>query len=98
MTYINVRVDEKIKEQAEKIYEELGITMSAAINVFLKQTIRENGLPFELKLNHNKPLSFASLDENQFNSIISSGFDEYVEGKILTSEQVKTQMKKDFGV
>ncbi|MBQ8292363.1 MAG: type II toxin-antitoxin system RelB/DinJ family antitoxin [Bacilli bacterium] len=46
---INIRVDKEIKEKCEKIYESLGINMSIAINLFLNQTIRANGIPFEIK-------------------------------------------------
>ena len=46
---INIRVDKELKEKCEKIYESLGINMSIAINLFLNQTIRVNGIPFEIK-------------------------------------------------
>ena len=49
-TNINIRTDSDIKENAERIFEQLGMSMSTAVNVFLRQTIRENGIPFELKL------------------------------------------------
>lgn len=50
-TNINIRTDKNIKAAAEKIFEELGLNMTSAVNIFLRQTIRENGIPFELKLN-----------------------------------------------
>ena len=50
-TNLNIRIDKEIKEQSEKIFEEIGISMTAAINMFLRATIRENGIPFSLKLN-----------------------------------------------
>ena len=50
-TNLNIRTDSKIKQAAEKIFEELGLSMSSAVNIFLRQTIRENGIPFALKLN-----------------------------------------------
>lgn len=45
---INIRVDKELKEKSEKIFESLGINMSIAINLFLNQTIRVNGIPFDL--------------------------------------------------
>lgn len=45
---INIRVDKELKEKCEKIFESLGINMSIAINLFLNQTIRTNGIPFEI--------------------------------------------------
>ena len=49
-TNLNVRTDSDIKEAAERIFEALGLNMTTAVNIFLRQTIRENGIPFELKL------------------------------------------------
>lgn len=45
---INIRVDRELKEKCEKIYESMGINMSIAINLFLNQTVRVNGIPFEI--------------------------------------------------
>ena len=46
MTNLNVRVDSKIKQQAEELFNSLGLNMSTAINVFLRQSIEAEGLPF----------------------------------------------------
>ncbi len=51
-TNLNIRTDKEVKLAAEKIFEELGLNMTTAINMFLRQTIRENGIPFSLKLNN----------------------------------------------
>lgn len=44
---IQVRIDEDIKSQAVEILNDLGMDASTAINVFLRQVIAENGLPFQ---------------------------------------------------
>ena len=49
MANINVRIDEKVKKAAEKVFNEVGITASTAINMFYKQVIRTNSIPFEIK-------------------------------------------------
>lgn len=46
---INVQVDSKTKKEATAILNGLGLSMSAAINVFLKQVVKSDGLPFEVK-------------------------------------------------
>lgn len=48
-TTINIRTDKETKEMASLLFEELGLSLSGAINIFLKKSIKENGLPFELK-------------------------------------------------
>jgi len=49
-TYVQARIDPRIKEEARNILDELGISMSEAIVVYLKQIILQRGIPFELKL------------------------------------------------
>ena len=48
---LNIRTDKEIKEKAENIFQELGLNMTTAINMFLRTSIRENGIPFDLKIN-----------------------------------------------
>ena len=45
---INVMVDRETKEEATNILKDLGLSMSTAINLFLKQVIKRDGLPFEV--------------------------------------------------
>ncbi|GHU76644.1 hypothetical protein FACS189461_4460 [Spirochaetia bacterium] len=48
MTNINVRTDSEIKARAQQIFESMGLDMSTAVNIFLRQTVRQNDLPFVL--------------------------------------------------
>ena len=48
MTQISLRVDEEVKRNAEKTFNDIGLSMSTAINIFLKKVARENRIPFEL--------------------------------------------------
>ena len=45
---LNIRIDKSVKNQAEEIFSELGINMTTAVNMFLRTTIREHGIPFDL--------------------------------------------------
>lgn len=47
---MNIRVDESTRVEAETIFEQLGLTMSGAINMFLKQVVREKAVPLSLEL------------------------------------------------
>ena len=49
MANLNIRVDDNLKQQAELIFSDLGISLSAATTMFLKQVVRYNGIPFELR-------------------------------------------------
>lgn len=44
---LNIKVDKTTKEKAQKVFEELGINLTSAINLFLNQSVIEGGLPFK---------------------------------------------------
>lgn len=48
MAQINIRIDDNLKEKAEILFNELGLNMSTAFNIFIRQTIRQGGIPFEI--------------------------------------------------
>ena len=48
MAQISLRVDDEVKQNAEKTLNTIGLSMSAAITIFLKTVARENRIPFEL--------------------------------------------------
>lgn len=64
-TNLNIRTDKAIKDQAEKIFAELGLNMTTAINMFLRCTIRESGIPFELKLEVPNDITVNAIKEGE---------------------------------
>jgi len=48
-TNLTIRIDEGIKHEAEILFGRIGLNMSSAINVFFRQAVREQAIPFELK-------------------------------------------------
>lgn len=46
---LTIRIDEDIKREAESLFNKIGMNISTAINVFFRQAIREQAIPFELK-------------------------------------------------
>lgn len=64
-TNLNIRTDKDIKEAADYIFNELGINMTTAVNMFLRQVIRTNSVPFELKLNTPNEVTRAAIEEGR---------------------------------
>lgn len=62
-TNLNIRMDKEIKDQAEEIFNELGLNMTTAINVFLRASIRVHGIPFDLKLDVPQETTAAESEE-----------------------------------
>lgn len=50
MATVTARVDENVKKEAETLFKKMGLSMSTAMNLFLKKCILEQGIPFELKI------------------------------------------------
>lgn len=62
-TNFSVRMDSDIKKQCEELYGELGINLTTAINVFLRQSIRVGGFPFDVRLEQpNRETTAAMLE------------------------------------
>ena len=47
----SISIDADIKAKAQELFADIGLDLSTAINIFLRQSIRENGIPFEVSLN-----------------------------------------------
>lgn len=62
-TNFSVRMDSDIKKQCESLFGELGMNLTTAINVFLRQSLREGGLPFEVKLDKPNKETIAAMQE-----------------------------------
>ena len=50
MATINIRIDESLKKESENILGELGLGLTAALTIFLKAVVRNNGIPFPLEI------------------------------------------------
>ncbi len=72
---VNVRINENIKQHAESILEDLGISRAVAIDLFYRQIILHKGLPFDLKLN-TPPLSTSDFTPSELENILSRGVEE----------------------
>ena len=62
-TNISIRMDAELKAQADALFAELGMNLSTAFNNFVRQSLREGGIPFEIKLEQpNKETAAAMLE------------------------------------
>lgn len=52
---VNIRIEEDVKKEADVLFKELGLTMSSAVNIFIKQALFEQGIPFQIT--RKNPLS-----------------------------------------
>ena len=57
------RMDKDLKEQSETLYNELGMSLTTAFTVFLKESLRVGGLPFEVRLPSYNQETLQALEE-----------------------------------
>ncbi len=62
-TSMTIRTDSVVKKQAQQVFSELGLDMTTAVNLFLRQAIRQNGIPFELKLDTPNVATLKAMEE-----------------------------------
>ena len=73
-TNLNIRIDEDLKKKAEEIFNELGLNMSTALTVFLRQTVRSNGIPFDLRLETPNAETIAAMEDVRLKHNLSGPF------------------------
>lgn len=85
MAQINIRIDDKLKEKAEILFNELGLSMSTAFNIFVRQAVRQGGIPFEITTQIDPFYSEANMN------VIKKSIREADEGKFVykTIEELK---------
>ena len=93
---VYIRVEPNVKDGAEAVLNELGLSMSNAVSIFLKQVVMHNGLPFEVKMPSKKPLVYEDLSEEDFDREILKAMDDLDNGRTYTVEEVEKELSKEF--
>jgi DNA-damage-inducible protein J len=95
---INVRMEPAIKEKAERLFAEFGITTADAINIFIHKSLMVGGLPFDVRKNISKPIAAASLSETELNQELAKGYDDHENGRVTLAAESFAKMNKDFRI
>ena len=64
-TNVNIRMDENLKRDFDRLCRELGLTMTTAFTVFAKAAVRQQGIPFEITRNVPNADTIAAIKEVQ---------------------------------
>ena len=70
---LHIRIEPIVKQQAEATLKELGLSITEAVNVFLRQVILNDGLPFEVRKPYNKK-TMKVLDDTKKGKNLSKAF------------------------
>lgn len=77
MKNVNVtfRVDENLKAQADALFADLGMSLSTAFNIFLRQSVREQQIPFAISRNIPNAVTLAAMDSAEKEEELYGPFD-----------------------
>ena len=64
-TNMNIRTDVEVKAAAEQLFGQLGLNLTTAVNMFLRQAIRTGGIPFEIKVDTPNEVTAAAIAEGR---------------------------------
>ena len=92
------RVEPDIKEQAEQVLVQLGIPMSNAIGMFLRQIIIHRGIPFDMRLPEHQPVAMGTLTSSQLNEELEKGYAGAMTGRHRSLKDVAADMERDYGI
>ena len=97
-TNLYVRVEPDVKENAETILTQLGIPMSNAVGMFLKQIILHRGIPFDVTLPATQPLDISMLTEEEFHTELEKGYADTLKGNVIPAKEAFTSLRGELGI
>lgn len=92
---VYIRVEPELKEKAEAIFSQLGISASAAVNMYYNQVVRQRGLPFQATT-LDKPKSISEMSPDEFQSIMQEGVDAANNGNTKPASEVFSALREKY--
>lgn len=95
---VYARIDETLKENAEGILSQLGISPSAAIQMLYSQIVLVKGLPFQPKLPSQAMFTLSGITRAEFDRELQKGIDSIKAGRMHSAEAVDQLLSEEFGI
>ena len=95
---IYARIDSNLKESAENILQQLGISPSSAIQMLYSQIVLTRGLPLDLRLPSRKPTAIGGMSREEVDAELMKGMDSLKSGRAYTADEVDAELKREFGI
>ncbi|NBH61041.1 type II toxin-antitoxin system RelB/DinJ family antitoxin [Anaerotruncus sp. 80] len=96
-TAVYARIDTDLKENAENILRQLGISPSSAIQMLYSQIVLTRGMPLNLQLPSRKPTSIDGMSRAELDLELMKGIESLKSGS-LTADEVDAELMKEFGI
>lgn len=95
---VSVRMDTSLKENAEQILGELGLSASGAVQMFYRQIVLHRGLPFELTLPQAKPTAIGGMSREELDIELQKGMTSLKAGRRVSADDVDRELAEEFGL
>lgn len=95
---IYARIDSGLKESAETILQQLGISPSSAIQMLYSQIVLTRGLPLDLHLPTRQPTAIGGMSREAVNVELQKGLDSMQQGKTFSPDEVDAVLAREFGI
>lgn len=95
---VYARIDTNLKEKAENILQQLGISPSNAIQMLYSQIVLTRGMPLDLHLPTKKPTSVGGMSREELDAEIMTGINSLKSGTTYTADEVDAELAKEFGI
>ena len=95
---VYARIDTGLKENAENILSQLGISPSSAIQMLYSQIVLTRGLPLGLHLPSTIPTAIGGMNRDELDVELMKGIDSLNSGKTYTADEVDAELAKEFGI
>lgn len=93
---VYARIDSTLKDNAESILRQLGISPSSAIQMLYSQIVLTRGLPLDLHLPQSKPTAIGAMSREQLDQELMLGIESMKSGKVYTAEEVEEELAREF--
>lgn len=95
---VYARIDTNLKENAENILQQLGISPSSAIQMLYSQIVLTRRMPLEFHLPAAKPVAIGGMSREEIDAELMKGIESLKMGKTYTPEEVDEELYKEFGI
>ena len=95
---VYARIDSTLKENAEGILQQLGISPSSAIQMLYSQIVLTRGLPLDLRLPSHTISTIGGMNRAELNAELQKGIDSLKSGKAYTLDEADAELNQEFGI
>jgi addiction module RelB/DinJ family antitoxin len=93
---VYARIDTGLKENAESIMSQLGMSPSSVIQMLYSQIVLQKGLPFEVKLPSKEPTAIGGMTQAELDQELTKGIQSLRMGKGYSADEVDAVLTKEF--